>query len=195
MFYTAWWFFVALWRNATRKKISYPVLKYIYVLIGHHVLVRPIEVYLSQQKGHLYLLGNQLVERIIHPCLERLPYVLASRTNQGTLHAVWVTHNALILLLLINEPSRVFINTHDTRKRSAGGFFGYTGQITKFKTAFDKVYLRKWFNVLVKVGGIRAGWNQQMNLNRLIGIFGHHQRFDQNFAGGRGTKFGAVYLC
>ena len=108
--------------------------------------MRPIEVYLSQQNVRLYLLGNQLVERIIHPCLERLPYVLASRTNQGILHAVWVTHNALILLVLIKEASRVFINTHDTRKRCAAGVFGYTRQITKFKAPPDKVYFRKRFN-------------------------------------------------
>ena len=100
-------------------------------MIGHQVLVRPIEAYLSQQNVRLYLLGNQLVERIIHPCPERLPYVLASRTNQGTLHAVWVTHNALTFLVLIKEASRVFINTHDTRKRCGRWFFGYTRQVYK----------------------------------------------------------------
>ena len=109
-------------------------------------------------------------------CPERLPYVLASRTNQDILHAVWDTHNALTPLVLIKEASRVFINTHNTRKRSAGGFLRHARQITKFKTAFDKVYFRKRFNVLMKVCCTCAGWNQQMNLNRLIGIFGHHQR-------------------
>ena len=93
--------------------------------------MRPITAYLSQQNVRLYLLGNQLVERIIHPCPERLPYVLASRTNQGILHAVWVTHNALILLVLIKEALRVFINTHDARKRYAGGFFRHTRQVYK----------------------------------------------------------------
>ena len=93
--------------------------------------MRPITAYLSQQNVRLYILGNQLVERIIHPCPERLPYVLASRTNQDILYAVWVTHNALTFLVLIKEASRVFINTHDTRKRSAGGFFRHARQISK----------------------------------------------------------------
>ena len=98
-------------------------------------------------------------------------HVLAPRTNQKTLDAVWVIHIALILLLLIKRPSRVLINTHDTRKRRAGGFLRHAGQVTKRKATFDKVQLRKRSDILVKVGGIRAGWNQQMNLDRLIAHF------------------------
>ena len=98
-------------------------------------------------------------------------HVLAPRTNQKTLDAVWDIHIALILLLLIKGPSRVFINANDTRKRCAGGFLRHAGQVTKQKATFDKVQLRKRSDILVKVWGIRVSRNQQMNLHRLIAHF------------------------
>ena len=97
--------------------------------------------------------------------------VLVSRTKQGIVNAVWVTHIALNPLLLIREPSRVLINTHETRKRRAGGFLRHAGQVTKQKATFDKVQLRKRSDILVKVWGIRVSRNQQMNLDWLIAHF------------------------
>ena len=44
------------------------------------------------------------------------------------------------------------------------------------KAPLDKVKRCIWINILMKVGGIRSGWNQQMNLHRLVGPFCFLQR-------------------
>ena len=65
----------------------------------------------------------------------------------------------------------MLINAHHAGKWRAGGFLRHARQITKLQAPLDKVKRCVWINILMKVGGIRAGWNQQMNLYRLVGPF------------------------
>merc|ERR1711871_1910775 len=65
----------------------------------------------------------------------------------------------------------MLINAHHAGKWRIGGFLRHTRQITKLQAPLDKVKPCVWINILMKVSGIRSGWNQQMNLHRLVAPF------------------------